>query len=150
MIVDTVVNSRVSKFGNNLGVSKKETFTDRLHDTAKLYGVSKPAEFSRFMRVSPQTGHKWWTGRTANLRARDLYRIADKLKVRGRWLLDGVGPMRATDYPDPDEQRALDLYRAFQPQHEKWREDWLAQGSSTLQNLTQPPSTAVPFPKHKQ
>ena len=118
-------------------------FRDRLRDACKLVGVTTPAQFADRVKVSRQTGHKWWSGSTKNLRAIDLFDIADRLGVSARWLLTGELPMiRGQRTPTPDEQRALDLFRALP---EAWREDWVSQGARTLERLDLKPTASHPY-----
>lgn len=130
----------------NVASKKVETFADRIKDAAKVFGIRTPAEFSRFIGVSPQTGYKWWAGQTPNISAQDLFRIQKKLKVRAGWLLEGEGPRHRSDHPTPDEQRVLEIYRAFKPEHEEFRETWVNQGAQLAESLAKVPSLAIPYP----
>lgn len=124
-------------------------FQERLRDAMKIAGVYTPADLSRKLKVGPQVAHKWWAGKTnpENIRAKDILKLADGLKVRVRWLLYGEKPIRQAGRPTEEEQDVLDLYRAFRVEHFKWRDDWVADGNRTLQNLTQPPTSLVPYPR---
>ena len=131
--------------GKMLGMRKpKTTLSERIQDAARVQGIHTPAEFADRLKVGRQIGHKWWKGNTPNLRAADLFRIADALQVSPRWLLAGDAPMTRGKPPTPDEQRALDLYRALP---EGWREDWISDGNRTLERLNVAPSVANPFPR---
>lgn len=135
-----------------MAVAKKRDsdFAGRLRDACKPFGVFTPAQFARHLKVSPQTAYKWWAGQTPNISARDLFLIQDRLKVRAKWLLYGDLPREIGDYPTIEERRALEIYRAFKPQHEKLRETWLKQGSELLESLYKTPSVALPFPDRRR
>lgn len=131
----------------NIAMPKKfrpEAFRERLKFAAKLKGVTTPAQFADYMKVGRQTGHNWWSGGTSHPRAGDLFYMAEKLGVSARWLALGEEPMlRGIRGVSPDEQRALDLYKALP---EAWREDWLSDGTRVLERLNIKPSAANPYP----
>jgi transcriptional regulator with XRE-family HTH domain len=124
----------------------KISLSERVQDAAAIKGVHTPAQFADYLKVGRQIGHKWWKGNTPNIRAADLFLIADALQVSPRWLLTGEPPMTGGKPPTKEEQRALDLYRALP---EAWREDWISDGNRTLERLNIAPSVANPFPRSR-
>ena len=129
---------------DNSHVPKKTSFTERLHDAMVRQGLRGPVQLGLKLGVNKQTASKWINGETRILSAVDLFKIADGLKVRPRWLLTGDGPMDNIQRPSAEEQQALEVYRTLPPH---WREDWVADGRRTLEKLTLPPSAANPYPK---
>lgn len=103
-------------------------FVRRLQAEAREHHVETAADFSRFMGVSPQTGHKWWIGATKNLAARDLFRIAAKLGVSAEWLLTGAGPKKQPELILPAhgwESRFIVAYRASTEAERKIAHAWV-------------------------
>jgi transcriptional regulator with XRE-family HTH domain len=62
-------------------------------DLAKACGVSRPSV------------NAWCSGETKTLKGKSLVHAAAFLKVRPRWLGEGVGPIRTDDLFSPDNRR---------------------------------------------
>lgn len=84
-------NGMTKKGAARTTVAADPAFAERLRNLAMERDITKPADFSRFVGVIPQTGYKWWAGQTKNISAADLYRIAERFEVRASWLFTGQG-----------------------------------------------------------
>lgn len=114
----------------------------------KKEAIRSQAELMRKLKVSRQVANKWWNGQTATdmIRAVDLFKIADGLRVSIRWLLTGKGSMLPGLRMTPEQHRALEIFNSFTEEHKGWRDDWLTEGVRRLERLNLKPSISNPYP----
>lgn len=145
--MDRLVNRRGEKKYDNPQMKRGKFKKERLREAMLLRGMDKPSQLAKFLGVKPQVAYKWWAGQTPNMRAADLFWIADKFEVSNRWLL-GLSDSRTKAEPlDPEQQRVLAVYKALRALPDKqWAEDWVQDGYKLLEKLGAKPSTTAPYP----
>lgn len=127
---------------------KDPGFHRRLHAACKLADVQDQTQLMRRLKINRQTAHKWWHGQSSpeKMRAVDIFRIADGLKVSARWLLDGGGQMLPGKRLTPDEHQVIEIFNSFKPENQGWRDDWVSEGVRRLERLNLSPTLSNPFP----
>jgi hypothetical protein len=155
--VDINVNNHRYTGGDNMrmpssskkSVPKDTSFHDRMKTAMKMADITSQAALMRHLKINRGTAHKWWHGLTGvkTMRAVDLFKIAAGLKVSPTWLLTGEGPMLPGKRLSADEHRVLEVFNAFTPEREDWRDNWVSAGIKQLQLLDLEPSNSNPFPK---
>jgi transcriptional regulator with XRE-family HTH domain len=123
--------------------NQKQGFSDRLRAAMAHAGIMRPTDLARKMGASPQLVNKWLTGTTQNIRAIDLFRLGETLKVSTRWLLHGTGNMGQYQSLTTEQREVLEIFNALPCE---WRSDWVHNGRSILTRLSSSASTAMPFP----
>lgn len=129
-------DSRLIELGSK--VVTKETFKDRLESAMKACDAgSTAAALARKLKVGDSTAHKWWSGKTKNIRSSDLFMIADALKVSPRWLWTGQGEMDAGDSIPPELARPelLPIFKILDKLKEPWLSDWISDGERLVYRL---------------
>lgn len=106
-------------------------------------GIQRPTDLARKAGASPQLVNKWLKGTTQNIRAVDLFKLGDALRVSTRWLLYGNVGISQYKQLTIEECELLAIFNAMP---EDWREDWVKSGRNTLTRLSIKPSVADPFP----
>jgi hypothetical protein len=76
-----------------------ERFNLALHAKAARETAASQADLARYCGVATPSVSNWFTGATTSLKAHTLLLAADYLGVRPKWLLDGTGPMLASQIP---------------------------------------------------
>ncbi len=104
-------------------------------------GMDTPAQLGKVCDVSRQTASKWLAMEEAELSGARLEAIATKLRVRLRWLVTGIGVMRAGAMREPDSERAAALMdRMTRAQCDQW----FAFGEELLKQQPPPRGCADP------
>lgn len=96
------------------------TLAERLQESIKEAEISQ-AEIARACGIKPPSVADWFSGKTKNLKGKNLVIVAQLLNVSESWLADGVGPKerKAGRWPfsppfsayealDADKKQALD------------------------------------------
>jgi transcriptional regulator with XRE-family HTH domain len=125
---------------------------DRLADAMKMRGIKKNADLARFLKLNPQTTHKWLRGDTAKISAVDAFYVADRLDVGVRWLLGLTDNPVRREVLDPEEQRVLELYDRLRKADKEWAADWISDGHRLLRKIepAAPPPARVLKTPHKE
>lgn len=107
-------------------------------------GMKSVAELGRRIGLPRQTVHRWINGDTKNMTHENLYKVADALQVRARWLAVGdTGPAQI-DLADGD---VVGLIRTYETMPTAAREQWLAIGRTLLSMHTVGKGTVIdPYP----
>jgi transcriptional regulator with XRE-family HTH domain len=77
-----------------------ERLIKAMNGPPKVSGVA----LARACNISGASVSDWRSGKTKTIEGSNLIAAADKLKVRAKWLADGIGPMRADTYAAPEHQ----------------------------------------------
>jgi transcriptional regulator with XRE-family HTH domain len=80
-------------------------------------GMSTPAQLAKRCGVSRQAAGRWLAMAEAEIPATRLLDIANRLKVRALWLIDGDGPMQPM--PEVERIRVL-MEKLSKKQCEAW------------------------------
>lgn len=92
-------------------------------------GVRSVAELGRRIGLPRQTVHRWINGDTRNMTHGNLYKVADALQVRARWLALGDTASTSIDLEDGDIAGLVKTYESMPPAA---RDQWLAIGRTLL------------------
>lgn len=92
-------------------------------------GMKSVAELGRRISLPRQTVHRWINGDTKNMTHENLYKVADALQVRARWLAVGDTAPAQIDLADGD---VVGLIRTYESMPAEAREQWLAIGRTLL------------------
>ena len=107
-------------------------------------GMKSVAELGRRISLPRQTVHRWINGDTKNMTHENLYKVADALQVRARWLAVGDAAPVQIDIGDGDVAGLLKIYETMPSAA---RDQWLAIGRTLLSMHTAGRGTAVdPYP----
>ncbi|MBX3661243.1 MAG: helix-turn-helix transcriptional regulator [Burkholderiales bacterium] len=102
------------------------------------------AELGRRIGLPRQTVHRWINGDTKNMTHENLYKVADVLQVRARWLAVGDTAPAQIDLADGDVVGLIRIYESMPPAA---RDQWLAIGRTLLSMHTVGKGTVVdPYP----
>lgn len=110
----------------------------------KSVGMKSVAELGRRIGLPRQTVHRWINGDTKNMTHENLYKVADVLQVRARWLAVGDTAPAQIDLGEGDVVGLIKIYEAMSPQA---RDQWLAIGRTLLAMHSVGKGTVVdPYP----
>ena len=116
----------------------------RIRTAMSACGMKSVAELGRRVGLPRQTVHRWINGDTKNMTHENLYRVADALQVRARWLAVGDTAPAQIDLGDGD---VVGLIRTYEAMPAAAREQWLAIGRTLLSMHTTGKGTVVdPYP----
>jgi len=116
----------------------------RIRTAMTACGMKSVAELGRRIGLPRQTVHRWINGDTKNMTHENLYKVADALQVRARWLAVGDTAPAQIDLGEGDVVGLIKTYETMSPAA---REQWLAIGRTLLSMHTAGRSTAVdPYP----
>jgi transcriptional regulator with XRE-family HTH domain len=107
------------------------SIASRIRQAMTNGGIRSVAELGRRLDLPRQTVHRWLNGDTKNMTHTNLYKLADVLQVRARWLVLGDSVTDHVDWADGDIRG---LVQVFQTLPASAREQWMAIGR-TLQNM---------------
>lgn len=103
-------------------------------------GVRSVAELGRRIGLPRQTVHRWINGDTRNMTHENLYKVADALQVRARWLALGDTTTTSIDLADGD---VVGLVKTYESMPQAARDQWLAIGRTLLTMQTSNNGTVV-------
>jgi len=112
----------------------------RIRTAMTACGMKSVAELGRRIGLPRQTVHRWINGDTKNMTHENLYKVADALQVRARWLAVGD---TAPEQIDLGEGDVVGLIRTYESMSPAAREQWLAIGRTLLSMSAIGKSTAV-------
>ena len=116
----------------------------RIRTAMAACGMKSVAELGRRIGLPRQTVHRWINGDTKNMTHENLYKVADALQVRARWLAVGDTAPAQIDLGDGD---VVGLIRTYESMPVAAREQWLAIGRTLLSMHTVGKGTVVdPYP----
>lgn len=116
----------------------------RIRTAMTACGMKSVAELGRRVGLPRQTVHRWINGDTKNMTHENLYKVADALQVRARWLAVGDTAPSQIDLGDGDVVGLIGTYVAMPAAA---REQWLAIGRTLLSMHTVGKGTVVdPYP----
>ncbi len=116
----------------------------RIRTAMTACGMKSVAELGRRIGLPRQTVHRWINGDTKNMTHENLYKVADALQVRARWLAVGDTAPSQIDLGDGDVVGLIGTYEAMPAAA---REQWLAIGRTLLSMHTVGKGTVVdPYP----
>ena len=122
----------------------ENSVASRIRSAMVACGMKSVAEFGRRVGLPRQTVHRWINGDTKNMTHENLYKVADVLQVRARWLAVGDTSPVQVDTSDGDVVGLLKIYESLSPAS---REQWLAIGRTLLTVQVQGRPTAIdPYP----
>jgi transcriptional regulator with XRE-family HTH domain len=101
----------------------------RIRTAMTACGMKSVAELGRRIGLPRQTVHRWINGDTKNMTHENLYKVADALQVRARWLAVGD---TAPEQIDLGEGDVVGLIRTYESMSPAAREQWLAIGRTLL------------------
>lgn len=101
----------------------------RIRAAMAACGMKSVAELGRRISLPRQTVHRWINGDTKNMTHENLYKVADALQVRARWLAVGDTAPAQIDLADGD---VVGLIRTYESMPTEAREQWLAIGRTLL------------------
>jgi transcriptional regulator with XRE-family HTH domain len=159
--VDFVVNSRGYTAMDNFAMPRKRQPKDEGHNVfqkrlraamARKLTPLTNADLAKFLKVGPSTTHNWFEyGRHENIKAKDLFMLADKLEVSPRWLVGDHEDMTPGRKIDPERANVLSLYdelwKLDKEHGTSWLSEWVSDGWHTVEQMKKIPSAAVPFPR---
>ncbi len=117
----------------------------RIRTAMTTCGMKSVAELGRRIGLPRQTVHRWINGDTKNMTHENLYKVADALQVRARWLAVGDTAPTQIDLGEGDVVGLIKIYETMTPDA---REQWLAIGRTLLSMHSVGKGTAVdPYPK---
>ena len=73
-------------------VDPAKSIAARIRTAMAACGMKSVAELGRRIGLPRQTVHRWINGDTKNMTHENLYKVADALQVRARWLAVGDAP----------------------------------------------------------
>ncbi len=116
----------------------------RIRTAMTACGMKSVAELGRRIGLPRQTVHRWINGDTKNMTHENLYKVADALQVRARWLAVGDTAPAQIDLGEGD---VVGLIKIYESMPSAAREQWLAIGRTLLSMHTAGKGTAVdPYP----
>ncbi len=101
----------------------------RIRTAMTACGMKSVAELGRRIGLPRQTVHRWINGDTKNMTHENLYKVADALQVRARWLAVGDTAPAQIDLGEGDVVGLIKIYETMSPAA---REQWLAIGRTLL------------------
>ena len=125
-------------------VDPTQSIAARIRTAMAACGMKSVAELGRRIGLPRQTVHRWINGDTKNMTHENLYKVADALQVRARWLAVGdTGPAQI----DLGDGEVVGLIRIYESMPVAAREQWLAIGRTLLSMHTVGKGTVVdPYP----
>lgn len=135
-----------------------ETLKSRMEHAMEGPPKVTQAELAKACGVSRPSVSDWCSGNTKTLKGKNLLRAAAILKVRPKWLGEGIGPIRADDPFSPENRKASEpeavisaararAHAMVDAMHEDDLPDlvnymlWIAEKNSR-NNIRNPPATA--------
>lgn len=116
----------------------------RIRAAMTACGMKSVAELGRRIGLPRQTVHRWINGDTKNMTHENLYKVADALQVRARWLAVGDTAPAQIDLGEGD---VVGLIKIYESMPAAAREQWLAIGRTLLSMHTVGKGTVVdPYP----
>jgi transcriptional regulator with XRE-family HTH domain len=116
----------------------------RIRAAMTACGMKSVAELGRRIGLPRQTVHRWINGDTKNMTHENLYKVADALQVRARWLAVGDTAPAQIDLGEGD---VVGLIKIYESMPVAAREQWLAIGRTLLSMHTVGKGTVVdPYP----
>lgn len=110
-------------------VDPENSIATRIRTAMTACGMKSVAELGRRIGLPRQTVHRWINGDTKNMTHENLYKVADVLQVRARWLAVGDTAPTQIDLGEGDVVGLIKTYEAMSPAA---REQWLAIGRTLL------------------
>lgn len=110
-------------------VDPENSIASRIRRAMDACGMKSVAELGRRLGLPRQTVHRWISGDTKNMTHENLYKVADTLQVRARWLAVGDTANDQVDLADGDVVGLIRNYEAMPPAA---RDQWLAIGRTLL------------------
>lgn len=107
----------------------ENSIATRIRMAMAACGMKSVAELGRRIGLPRQTVHRWINGDTKNMTHENLYKVADALQVRARWLAVGDTAPAQVDLADGDVVGLIKTYEAMPPAA---RDQWLAIGRTLL------------------
>jgi len=107
----------------------ENSIASRIRTAMTASGMKSVAELGRRIGLPRQTVHRWINGDTKNMTHENLYKVADVLQVRARWLAVGDTSPVQIDLGEGDVVGLIKTYEAMSPAA---REQWLAIGRTLL------------------
>ncbi|MGE0560002.1 MAG: helix-turn-helix transcriptional regulator [Burkholderiales bacterium] len=107
----------------------ENSIATRIRTAMTACGMKSVAELGRRIGLPRQTVHRWINGDTKNMTHENLYKVADVLQVRARWLAVGDTAPTQIDLGEGDVVGLIKTYEALSPAA---REQWLAIGRTLL------------------
>ncbi len=107
----------------------ENSIASRIRTAMTACGMKSVAELGRRIGLPRQTVHRWINGDTKNMTHENLYKVADVLQVRARWLAVGDTSPVQIDLGEGDVVGLIKTYEAMTPAA---REQWLAIGRTLL------------------
>lgn len=107
----------------------ENSIATRIRTAMTACGMKSVAELGRRIGLPRQTVHRWINGDTKNMTHENLYKVADVLQVRARWLAVGDTAPTQIDLGEGDVVGLIKTYEAMSPAA---REQWLAIGRTLL------------------
>jgi transcriptional regulator with XRE-family HTH domain len=125
-------------------VDPNNSIASRIRTAMAACGMKSVAELGRRIGLPRQTVHRWINGDTKNMTHENLYKVADVLQVRARWLAVGDTAPAQIDLAEGDVVGLLKIYELMPPTA---RDQWLAIGRTLLSMHTVGKGTVVdPYP----
>lgn len=121
-------------------VDPENSIATRIRTAMTACGMKSVAELGRRIGLPRQTVHRWINGDTKNMTHENLYKVADVLQVRARWLAVGDTAPTQIDLGEGDVVGLIKTYEAMSPAA---REQWLAIGRTLLSMHTPGKDTLV-------
>lgn len=122
----------------------ENSIATRIRTAMAACGMKSVAELGRRIGLPRQTVHRWINGDTKNMTHENLYKVADVLQVRARWLAVGDTSPVQIDLGEGDVVGLIKTYEAMSPAA---REQWLAIGRTLLNMHNVGKGTTVdPYP----
>lgn len=118
----------------------ENSIASRIRTAMVTCGLRSVAELGRRIGLPRQTVHRWINGDTRNMTHENLYKVADALQVRARWLALGDTASTPIELDDGDVLGLIKTYEAMPPAA---RDQWLAIGRTLLTMQAGGPATAV-------
>lgn len=125
-------------------VDPAQSIAARIRTAMTACGMKSVAELGRRIGLPRQTVHRWINGDTKNMTHENLYKVADALQVRARWLAVGDTAPAQVDFGDGD---VVGLIKTYESMPEAARAQWLAIGRTILAMHSAGKGTVVdPYP----
>ncbi|MDP2398276.1 MAG: helix-turn-helix transcriptional regulator [Burkholderiales bacterium] len=125
-------------------IDPNNSIASRIRTAMSACGMKSVAELGRRIGLPRQTVHRWINGDTKNMTHENLYKVADVLQVRARWLAVGDTAPAQIDLAEGDVVGLLKIYETMPPAA---RDQWLAIGRTILSMHTVGKGTVVdPYP----
>lgn len=121
----------------------ENSIASRIRMAMAACGMKSVAELGRRISLPRQTVHRWINGDTKNMTHENLYKVADALQVRARWLAVGDAAPAQIDLADGDVVGLIKTYEAMPPPA---RDQWLAIGRTLLAMHVGKGTVVDPYP----